>query len=64
MFFERVSRLSRIVNIGSLDLKSASRRAGSVALRVDGTATTFRFLSEAEQKAAAPKSKGKRKGRA
>lgn len=58
-FFERVSKLSRIVNIGSLDLKSSSRRGGAGSLKVDGTATTFRFLSEAEMQAAAPERKGK-----
>jgi len=58
-FFERVSKLSRIVNIGSLDFKSTRGREGEMALKVDGTATTFRFLSEAEKQASEPESKGK-----
>ena len=63
-FFERVSSLSRIVNIGALDFTATRERAGNVALKVDGTATTFRFLTEAEQSAATPDRKGKAKGRA
>lgn len=49
-FFERLSKLSRIVNIGSLEMK-ASRDAGSSVLSVDGTATTFRFLADENEPA-------------
>jgi len=49
-FFERLSKLSRIVNIGSLEMK-ASRDAGSSVLSVDGTATTFRFLADESEPA-------------
>ncbi len=51
-FFERVSKLSRIVNIGELDIKAGKRRRGEVSLRVNGTATTFRFLKEKKDTAA------------
>lgn len=50
-FFERLSKLSRIVNVGALDIKASGRGATST-LRVDGTATTFRFLMEAEDETA------------
>ena len=53
-FFERVSKLSRIVNIGELDIRSGRRRAGEVSLKVNGTATTFRFLKEKKGTAALP----------
>jgi type IV pilus assembly protein PilO len=52
-FFERVSKLSRIVNIGALDIKAGGKRGGSTSLRVDGTATTFRFLDQNKKDTAA-----------
>ena len=47
-FFERLSKLSRIVNIGALEIKASREESGSI-LTVDGTATTFRFLAEDEK---------------
>lgn len=46
MFFERVAKLSRIVNIGALDISVAAKDGRDMILRVRGTATTFRFTSE------------------
>ncbi|MFQ5698666.1 MAG: type 4a pilus biogenesis protein PilO [Myxococcota bacterium] len=43
VFFDRVSRLSRIVNVNELDLKLADRGSNSPVLNVKGTAVTFRF---------------------
>jgi type IV pilus assembly protein PilO len=49
MFFERVAKLPRIVNIGSMRV-STTQRSEATELRVEGTATTFRFLNdEADQ---------------
>jgi Tfp pilus assembly protein PilO len=47
MFFERVAKLPRIVNIGSMKI-SIVRQSDSESsqLQVDGTATTFRFLND------------------
>jgi type IV pilus assembly protein PilO len=46
-FFERVSKLPRIVNIGSLKIRTGSKRNSErTMLKIDGTATTFRFLSK------------------
>lgn len=47
-FFERVARLPRIVNIGSLTMKvqGGSSPGDETVLKVQGTATTFRFLSK------------------
>ena len=45
-FFDSVSRLPRIVNMGALDLKVASASAAETRLIVSGTATTFRFVSK------------------
>jgi len=52
-FFDRVSKLPRIVNIGSLRVSVASETSSSTVLRVEGTASTFRFLGEGESDQAA-----------
>ncbi len=46
IFFDRLSRLSRIVNITKLDMSVESERAGLPRLKVTGVATTFRFLEQ------------------
>jgi type IV pilus assembly protein PilO len=45
-FFEMVSSLPRIVNMGGLDIKVIEESQLSTRLKVVGMATTFRFLSE------------------
>ncbi len=45
-FFDSISRLPRIVNMGALDLKVASASASETRLTVSGTATTFRFVNK------------------
>ena len=45
-FFDSISRLPRIVNMGALDLKVASATANETRLSVSGTATTFRFVTK------------------
>lgn len=45
MFFERVAKLPRIVNIGALDISVAKEDEDGTILKVKGQATTFRFLS-------------------
>ncbi len=45
MFFERVSKLPRIVNVGSMTVAVVGDRRGEKQLRVEGKATTFRFLN-------------------
>lgn len=51
-FFERVARLPRIVNIGSLKVTVADEAKQATMLKVQGTATTFRFLSDEGRSAA------------
>jgi type IV pilus assembly protein PilO len=47
MFFERVAKLPRIVNIGAMKITTTnSEQTQAQELRVEGTATTFRFLSD------------------
>ena len=52
-FFERVGRLPRIVNVGELDIRVDNENPESTNLRLQGTATTFRFLSDPAPKAGA-----------
>ena len=51
MFFERVAKLPRIVNIGSMRIQSHDGRDSTTLLKVEGTATTFRFLDTDENAA-------------
>lgn len=44
-FFDRLSRLSRIVNITQLDMKLESNSGDRPKLQIKGVATTFQFLS-------------------
>lgn len=58
-FFDQVSRLSRIVNIGSVNMTTfagAKSTDGSIVLKTGCTATTYKFIEVKEQ----PK-KGKRR---
>jgi type IV pilus assembly protein PilO len=45
-FFERVSRLPRIVNMGAMDMRIESETEDGTVIGVDGVATTFRFLNK------------------
>lgn len=43
-FFDKVSKLPRIVNVSQLKMEIAGQEMGSTRLKVHGEATTFRFL--------------------
>ena len=47
-FFDRIGKLNRIVNIRDITMASPRERSGKIVLTTDGTAVTYRFLSEAE----------------
>lgn len=49
MFFERVAKLPRIVNVGSLTVSIAEASRELTTLRVVGDATTFRFLAAPDE---------------
>jgi type IV pilus assembly protein PilO len=51
LFFERVSRLPRIVNIGTISMRVSKESDQSTTLNVSGRATTFRFLGEEDKTA-------------
>jgi len=46
-FFDLLGRLPRIVNMGSIKTKVASENLDSTRLKVEGTATTYRFVGKA-----------------
>lgn len=48
MFFDRLSKMNRIVYVRDIDMSSPTQDDGKVRLDVTGTAVTFRFLSDAE----------------
>lgn len=50
MFFDRLSKLSRIVYVQDVTMGDPKEQGGKVQLTVEGTLTTFRFLSEEERK--------------
>lgn len=45
-FFDKVSRLPRIVNVGDLEMSVKAAKADETVLNVSGTATTFRFIEQ------------------
>lgn len=63
-FFDRLSKMNRIVYVQDIEIGDPIERGGKVYLTVEGKAVTFRFLSEAERAPKGAKAKGgKRKGR-
>ncbi len=58
MFFDRLSKLGRIVYVQDIDMQTAGERAGKQLLKVEGKAVTFRFLTEEEREAAKGGGKG------
>lgn len=46
-FFDRIAKLDRIVNIGELNMSISTQDNERTVLRVQGEATTFRFLESA-----------------
>jgi type IV pilus assembly protein PilO len=49
LFLDRVKRLDRIVNVSDIQLKKPRIEGERVMLEGSCTATTFRFLDEAER---------------
>jgi type IV pilus assembly protein PilO len=63
MFFDRLSKLSRIVYVQDITMEEPVEASGKVIVRVTGRLTTFRFLSEGERGSAQPKEGGGRRKR-
>ena len=53
MFFDRISKLARIVNMGAMKISVSDENSDRTLIKVQGTASTYRFLGESELKAAA-----------
>jgi len=51
VFFDRLSRLSRIVNITQLDMSLASDDGDKPMLKIKGVATTFQFVNSSDSTA-------------
>lgn len=62
MFFDRLSKMNRIVYVQEIDMGRAVERGGKVSLTVAGKAVTFRFLTDDEINAN-KKVKGRNKGK-
>ncbi len=63
MFFDRLSKLSRIVYVQNIQMVEPVETSGKVLVTVAGTLTTFRFLSEDERSKVQPKKAGGKKKR-
>jgi len=65
MFFDRLSKMNRIVYVQDIEMGRAVERGGKVSLTVAGKAVTFRFLTEEELEAGQKvQGRNKKKGRA
>jgi len=58
-FFDRVGKLNRIVNIRNISMHDPIERSGKIVLTIDGTAVTYRFLTEAEQSSGGGRGRGR-----
>lgn len=61
MFFDRLSKMNRIVYVQDIEIGDPQERGGKVFLTVQGKAVTFRFLKDEEREAMQSKGKGKRR---
>jgi len=59
VFFDRISKLSRIVNIGSVTMTPAKRLGEDVILTTGCTATTYKFIESPPEEKTAPPGKKK-----
>lgn len=53
MFFDRIGKLSRIVNIAEIQMSGPTERGGKIILKTSGKATTYRFIDQEEAPPAA-----------
>lgn len=62
MFFDRLSKMNRIVYVQDIQMGTPDDRGGKVFLRVTGKAVTFRFLSDEERARHSEEGKASKKG--
>lgn len=63
MFFDRLAKLPRIVNIQDVEIGTPDERNGKVQLTATGTLVTFRYLTEEERKRNAEDAEAAKKGK-
>lgn len=63
LFFDRVAKLPRIVNVSELDMKIDDETAQETMLSVKGSAKTFRFVEVQQASPETKKKGGQKKGR-
>ena len=63
MFFDRLSKLSRIVYVQDIEMSNPVEASGKVLVTVTGRLTTFRFLSEKERETKPGEKEGGKGGR-
>lgn len=61
MFFDRLSKMDRIVHVKNIDIEIAEEENTNVSLLVEGSAITFRFLTDEERDRKKKKKKKKRR---
>ncbi len=64
VFFDKVAKLARIVNVTDIRLKSPKAVNKRVVLEAEFLATTFKFVEQTPAPVAEPKGKGKAKAKA
>jgi type IV pilus assembly protein PilO len=63
-FFDQIARLPRIINITDLEMTIGKENSTGTLLKVEGKATTFRFVEPDPEPKVDPKAKGKGRGAA
>ena len=63
MFFDKISKMDRIVHVKDIDIEIVEEENSNIILEVSGKAITFRFLSDEEREANLKKKKKGKKGK-
>jgi type IV pilus assembly protein PilO len=63
IFFDKLSRMDRIVHIKNIDMEIEEEESNRTRLLVEGSAITFRFLSDEERDERSKKNKKNKRGR-
>lgn len=61
-FFDRVSQLDRIVNVGDISIRTPREESGAMVIDTSCSAVTFRFLDEEERERIKAQEEARKKG--
>ncbi len=61
-FFDRVSQLDRIVNVGDISIRTPREESGAIVIDTSCSAVTFRFLDEEERERIKAQEEARKKG--